>query len=646
MAGFSSPAALVESARQIAANDEKFWTVGTYFFELKLPSELAAKLAVSSDASFIYPLVLPPENISLEEPFTIAETPTLGGGLYVEENGIVRRILRIRAHTGFKPRPIPGGKQPVTLQALKPEARSFTRNLPAYVFNSLSGMKHFQYLQDAVFRTYADLKRDPATSNDTQLIFHDVKHDEHWIVAPRNFRSERDVGRKMLYPYDIELLVLDRADAQNIDVSEDKGWVDQVKDTIRSVKAGIDLVNGAIQDITALTAEITNLVKDFGKIIDGATQIVSSAADFVEGVVDFIQTPLDLLNDVQQLVDSGLELQDTLRQASEDIRDLPNSVRESIRQIGDGLDLIGQHPEAFAQPARKQMQDIKNRQQLSTQVSQDEFTERANTPAETTLQDTANLGTGLTPGDETKDRADFGVNRNAVEFTSSRQYVITKGDTLVNLASRFLGDARLWQHIAVTNGLKPPFLDAQAGSDLTQTDEAALPNVSGIGRTILIPSFAKPPERQPLLPVLGTKQEQPPDEHLLGVDIQVKQVNRNQVDFVADVEGGSTDVLLVRGIDNLKQALTTRIDTERGTATLYRTLGMKRVIGLGIRPVDLELARFRITEALQTDSRIAAVRRLSLTQESPGDILAIDADLEVRGFSQTNNIKTPVQVVI
>ncbi len=86
-----------------------------------------------------------------------------------------------------------------------------------------------------------------------------------------------------------------------------------------------------------------------------------------------------------------------------------------------------------------------------------------------------------------------------------------------------------------------------------------------------------------------------------------------------------------------EQGLTVRLSIERGHNPLYRFIGFDRIIGLNNADVDSETARFRVIETLTNDPRIASVRRISF--EAVADNLQIDADLEVRGFSQGVSVR-------
>ena len=633
---------VIERLRQDAAQDFNFFKKMTYFFELRVPGEVA----LGAINTFLIPLILPPEAYSMEEPFTLEATPTQGGGLYVEENGIVQRMIKLEGTTGFKPRYFPKGWTATNL--LSPDKTSYGRSLENFVVTELSGQKHFQYLQDSVFRTYGDLKRDPATSEDTYLFFHNPKDDEHWLVAPQKFALTRSADKPTLYRYSIELLVLDKAEAVDADFSEEKSLLDTVKGAIAMVKSGLDLAAGALNDLTALTAELTSLVKDFGKIIDGVTTIIDAAGNFANGLSALIEAPYSLLESVNGLIDSAGEAIQAYEDLGTDIRKVPETVKQKLKQMGDGIDRIGTHPEVFETPSQRKMREIRQSQELTTAASSAALSAAEASSPPQSLTEVENLGTTITPGDARSAKAELGVGKAVVQYTSAKQVVIGQGDTLVNLAARYLGDARLWQQIAVVNGLNPPFVNDLASTPL-DTDEPVFSRTMGRGAKILIPSFAKPPEQQTLLPVLGVRSEEDAEVHLLGADLKLARVGGREgsklFDLEIDVARGSVDVKTVRGVDNISQAITTRITTEKGSDILYKRLGLARIISLNITPVDLETARFRFRECLGADPRIATVRRLDFesgTVGEPPDGVVVDAQVELRGFSQNTNVRTTV----
>jgi LysM repeat protein len=627
----------LERIRQDAAQDGSYLKGAEllFFWELAVPESLAFPLS----NRFIFPMVLSPESYTMDEPFTVEKVFTQGGGIYVEENGIVARTIKIEGTFGFKPKSL-RKRQPASLGILKPEKKSFTRELPAWVFVDISGMRHFQYLQDAVFRTYADLKRDPATSEETFLYFHNQKDDEHWLVVPEKFTTSRSADKRTLYKYSIEMTAIEKHDAIEVDFSEDKPLFDQLKDAIRAVKSAIDAIAGAINDIIAFVGEIVSLVKSVISIIDAVASVIDAARAFVNGVKALIELPFAVVDAIAGVVDSAMAVVEAAQELGEAVVNFPDNIKQKFRQITDGLEVLGTHPEVFETPAQRKMRDIKSRQQLSTSVSEETRVAALNTPAPTTIEENKAVGTGITQGDAISAQSEVAAGKTAIDYTSTRPVTVSQGDTLTNLAAKFLGDARLWQHIAVANNLKPPFIIETANQPLV-SDDPAQPGVLNIGDEILIPTFSKPPQKQTVLPVLGVRPEEPAENHLLGTDVEIQQVAGRTgapvYDLVIDTNRGSQDIKITSGVPNLGQAAITRLRTERGTNILYKKMGLQRIIGLNNSLVDLETARFRYVEALNQDPRIASVRRLDFGAED--DRLIVDADVEIKGFVANNNIK-------
>lgn len=670
-----SPLKLIqERLRQEQASDANFFRKMTYFFELRVPQSIA----LGAINTFLTPLIIPPESYSMEEPFTLQATPTQGGGLYVEENGIVQRTIRLEGTTGFRPRYFPAGL--VGTAVLSTEKSSFGRVLPNVVASDLSGQRHFQYIQDAVFRTYADLKRDPATSEDTFLFFHNPKDDEHWLVAPQKFSLSRTSDKRVLYRYSIELLVLDKAEAIDADFSEDTSLLDDMKNALSAINRGLGMISGALNDLTALVGELTNLVKAFATILDTARSIITAAQNFVNGVENLINAPYAIINSFNELLEAAGFAIEEQELANADIVKVPTFVRQKLKQMQDGVNLIGTHPEVFVTPAVTKAKLLKKRQSLATSASREALDEAEATSPPTTLTDVENLGTTITQGDAIAAKNETQVAVATPQYTSTQETPVTQGDTLVNMAAKYLGDARLWQQIAIVNGMQPPFVTEVASVPLptgappgstvgggtaggtptpgpepgpaagepttsvqqvSTPDETPFPAALGTGGQLLMPNYRKPPQKIPLLPVLGVTPEETAAVHLLGADLQLGEVSgqggRKSFDLLVDTERGAVDAKVVRGLDNIGQACVVRLTVEKGTDIMYRKVGLDRIIALNITPVDLETVRFRFAEALTNDPRVAAVRRLVF--ENDQDQVVIDADVELRGFTQNTSIR-------
>lgn len=634
-----------ENARQAATGDSAFLKKLLYYFELTLPPQSTR----GPTNSFLFPLALNPESYAMSEPFTLETAYTQGAGIFVEENGIIGRTIMLRGQTGFRPRNLLA--QPAQLSATHSGTKSYSRTLPSSVLDAVSGHRHFMYLQDAVFRTYADFKRDPSTAAQTFLYFHNPQDSEHWLVSPRNFKLSRDKSEPFSYRYDIELLVLDKADWSFAIKSEDKNPLDRLKNKFQTIQNAINLATGALTDLSNLAGELKAVVQNFQKIVANVTTVVIAAHNFLGATTALIQAPFAIVGETIRLLENSLLLHAKILSTGQQIADIPKTTMQSLRQIGDAMAFFGLHPTAFETPAQAKLRVVKKSQQISLSNTPSELALAAATPPPSSFSQVNNLGTGLMAGDLARSQAQSTVGAEVLAYTGTQQYQIAKGDTLVNLAARFLGDARLWQYLATINGLKPPFVDSQASAVLAGA-ESGLSGSVGLGTTILIPNFADPPENQPLLPVLGVGPEDSADVHLLGRDLLLQGVvNTTQYaqigssgsvyDLVIDTERGSIDVKVVAGIPNYAQAAVTSMITERGSDTLYQGVGIAPIVSLNMTTIDLETARFRIQQALASDARISGVQGVQFTT-AEDDTLVVDVIVALRGFAQPTSVKVTI----
>jgi hypothetical protein len=613
---------IAELNRQSAANDRKFLRSLLYYFELRVPWYVG-----QNPGPFLYPLILAPESLRMTEPFTVDRAFTNGGGLFVEEQGIIARELTISGHTGFQPTRSP---RPISdfSQLTSPSSRSYSRNNTTAVGTllALSGQRHFQYLQDAVFRTYGDLKRDPNTSEGTALYFHVPKDDEHWRVIPLNFVLERDAGKPLLYRYQITMLAVQDADRQNVTFSEDRGVLNTLKDKFRCLRRGIGLVRAALQDLAAVQGELRAFNGGFVGLLDGAVGLADAAGAFVEGTATLIAQPFNLVeNTIRSGLDALLEFNTGIEQTTA-VGPSANLLN-SIRQIIDGVALIGSYPTSFRNGVQAAVDRYNARNSLATSRRSDALLAAANSGPPQTARDFARWGSALLPGDYVRASTDLGLASATPRYQSAFSHTVEQGDTLENLAARFLEDARNWKFIALFNDLRPPFISAEG-----------LPGTVTVGGSILIPSLQPPPDVVATPATLGVRSEDPAPKHALGSDLAMVPVGRALYDLDLNMETGPTDFRVVTGVANLRQGVRTRIITERGTDLLYRDLGCSRLVGLGVNEVDLETAQFRLVDALLADSRLASIRSFRFDQDAPDSVVA-EITAEVRGFSRPERIR-------
>ena len=619
------PQRVKEARRRSETGDDKFWRSFLYFFELEVPSRALDPPGMGDTTSMLFPLVINPQAIVTTEPFSVAATPTVDAGLFVEENGIIAHTIRIAGHTGFSPKANLGAG--AASDFLVGEAGKIVRG--TWTPLALSGQKHFQFLQDRVFRVYSELKKDADLAHDTKLYFHNVKDDEHWRVIPIRFDMQRTVQERFLYRYTIELLAVEPAAEKEIVIAgEDKSWFSDVSDAINEVKSAFAIATGVINEIAQTVDELERAVRGALSIINDALSVLSSVADLVNGVADLIAMPLNTVAGVVSGIDSVLER----------MVDLPGQFRDTVmnswRRLGDSFDRLGIHKDLYSRPITADLTLLEDQASISSTSSSQSLASSEANPV-TELRKYSRLGSGPVSSDRATADAQRRRTGRMPDFKSSVRRIVDASDSLPSLAAKHLGNARYWRAIAILNRLQPPYIST-----------TGLPGTLKPGDEIAIPSVSLPQRTRPGAGILGPSPLSSLEDQLLGVDLRIGLVPGTSDRYGLVLQAGTSpsDVMLVRGIDNLKQAIRTRLTIEQGTSPLYRRLGHKRLVGVGVRSVDDEIVRIRLKEALTADPRIAAVTAIRLNSTVSPDIVDADIDVAVRGLSQSVALAAPVRV--
>lgn len=639
---------LAEDARASAAGgDDKYLRNMTYFFEMKVPKSIS-KLP----GSFLYPLILNPDEYRMSEPFTVEKTFTTGSGLFVEENGVIAREITISGNTGWRPRKLPNivslsSSQLGDLPA-PPGGRSHSRNIQFNAIVALSGQRHFQFLQDVVLRAYGDLKRDPTTNPDTALFFHNTKMDESWRVIPLSFDLEQRAP-SLLTRYTIRLLAVEGASQTQALFSPDQDVLTALKNADIMLHSAVGEVNAALLNVSGIQGAVRTSLQGIGTILDNVADIAKAVDDFLAGTAGFIPAggaviasaisfgptlARTAINIPYEFVQATMEAQEIVFQAYEDAvllgapETVPGSVLNQLRRMHDAMHVIASYPDSFETSLEVDIANHQRRAELSLSSS-------GEAPAIPQLMRDLDSGTHL-PGDETRRATELGLGRNTPKYTSAFEVIIESGDTLTNLASKYLGDPKRWKYIALLNDLQHPYISA-----------LSLPFTLGVGDRILIPSTDQPQRTAANFVTLGVLPDALLEDQVLGTDYLLveRKEEPGRYGWSVDVEGGSVDVKKVSGVANLQQGLGVRMRTELGTDVLYRDLGVQRVVGVGLTAVDRATVQLRVSSAIQADPRVAVVSRISSENGQNGassDVLLIDADVEVRGLNRSEKIRQRV----
>jgi hypothetical protein len=613
----------------VPSYDDKYYKNFLYFFTLEIPKEAHSFGMVPISAQF--PLLINPQTYTVSDPFTVSVTPTLGGGVFVEENGVLVRQISLTGVTGFTPRRMKGTAFQVQDHALKDTIHYSPFRAPAPIPPlALSGQAQFFNLQDRCFRLYGDLKRNPQTADGTRMFWHNVKDGEAWRVIPLSFRLVRATPRSTLYRYQIELLGIELKEQVDLfGAIEDQSWSDLILSPFRKLQSWVDSANGAINTVTAYVNEfentvrsIRNSIESISSIIDNVTNVVDAVTDAAQGVTDLIAAPARLLtnvsNSIENLLDSieeaGLVATDFTQNGK-----IPMAYLQSWSNIKRTMEQsLAEFPERFETTYEARLRALSARARRATSDG-----EAANSSYAKHFSGLASSGSAVQPGDAQTDRG-RGTPGDSV-VPAARSFVARSLPAHVNTiheaAKELLGNSTRWRELAMLNGLAYPYIS-----------RAGVPGTIKPGDTLLIPSDQPPRRDRGPLAILGVPPDAPKEERFWGTDFKLKPLEDTNPQvgprggYDLEANGSGNDFLLVKGEDNLVQGITTRVITEQGSSALYSDLGVPAAIG-SVQPfLEEEAAKTSFQRAVLVDPRISSVTNVRLLARSSPDTLQIEMD--------------------
>ena len=613
--------ASAEKLRQIAKDDQMFVKSLLYFFELEVPG---VATNTGTTVRFITPLLINPQNIVMQEPYAVTPTPTVGGGLYVEEDGVIARHLQISGTTGFQPRSAAGVGFGASIWQLDlSEDLSFpmrgetigTGSVAPIAFMGMSGQRQFQFLQDRIFRLYSDLKQNPDASAGTKLYFHNPKDQENWRVIPMNFTMTRAAPRSTMYFYDIQLLVVEKANYNMVEVTqspENLTFVDQIRNSAKAIRGTINSITGSIrefkntiQQYSAALGEIKGAFNSFNNIIDECSAVAGELGRALDGVNSLVRLPFDTAINLVESLEETVKIAEGVKTstlASFNFVDQVGKVERSIINLAATLG------------SEEAQRDQLNRyRQLTENLSVPD--EGAGIQSATSIQGLANQGTGVTAGtaDTDRGRPPSQDPMGRPSGNSVRTVRVNQNDSIQDIATRTLGSPARAAELIILNNLRPPYIS-----------DTGIPNTLKPGDELLVPSAGRNSADKQGPTVLGVNTASSLEARLYGIDMLINPVPSSETlsyDLVLSSTG--EDIRHVSGVDNLKQGLRTRLLTELGSDPLYPSIGFRRIVGLNATGTEQAIMNLSLSDAVLADERVQSIEGLRVVQPTP-DALVVE----------------------
>lgn len=524
--------------------------------------------------TFVFPIA--PSKYSLDEPNALTITPTQGNSVVTEEFGSIIREINIEGTFGLAKKRASGyegaqgGGRPI------------------------SGNEHFRLLRN-LFRRYYERKQDPIEGPRTQMRFHSMREDDHWIVVPRMFGTPRDSKTtRVHYEYRIALAaigVVDDVLAPRTVSSETNAF----KNALNDVSKALNDARGFFSDLNVfLTNDVQRGV--FGNlqaVMLNAGSVINAVSNFLRTGAGFINIPFQFaVNVCTQLEQLADDFTDSLIFAPS--REIENAAR-NLRKLEASFNRICAWPDRFEQNWNNRVRAIENAFAGERRITQRDVLDG-------TAGATAGTRTRVAYGTEGEAGINLG-NYNAVISVT-----VTRTDSLRGLAERYGVPPEL---IIVINDLAAPYFTEAGGA-----------GTLGPGDEVLIP-VADAGDRD-----TGTTVGSgylPADVLLYGRDFAIDRdlYDREGIfDLKVDTVHGALDAEFVEGVPSVVQGTLITVETERGSTVYLPDIGIRRSVGVKGTLNHVILAALNFREAILSDPRIEAIEASEVVLN--GDVLSQD----------------------
>lgn len=192
-------------------------------------------------------------------------------------------------------------------------------------------------------------------------------------------------------------------------------------------------------------------------------------------------------------------------------------------------------------------------------------------------------------------------------------HTVGAGDTIQSIGALYGVD---WTELVTVNGLEYPFID----DDIIDNEHELIDSVAKIGSKLVIPTPGLN------IPIKTNNSADEVEKYAFGCDLDLYSLSETE-NHIINVEtdrqlsdNGKGDVRLAEGINNLRQQLTTRLGTYKGTLLLHPEYGSKLMDYIGKRTTVEVLTEvsLEVQECLMEDFRVQGVSEVNCSFQEHG----------------------------
>jgi len=620
----------------------------------------------TGDKEFVFPIN--PKSIEQDEEGAVSITPTQGGGKYIENQGNIFKDITIGGTTGFLP--VKNFKH-LSSEVLQAQAVSNltggAANLVESAYARVSGYNAFLQLR-SLFREYWQLHRLAKVGEQAATFYWiNMKDNEVWLVEPLTFRMSRASNSPMTYNYTIRLRTIAKGAAVLRPVDHVTVGNSALTNALRGLAAARDrlndantLISGKLDFFNQFRATRSLLVS----VIDTAGALSTNLSRMAAGTAEVLDLPRSLITSATANISLVLQ---QIQNSADMLFSVPVDAMEGLIGVRREMDFVLARNDIFAQKWQSRWDDA---------VADFSPTHGLDGDSDATTQAGRNRNAlseaSLLPGETIFNFA----ARTTGDATRAHEIILLNGLRWPYFAPS--ADERMPGTLAPGDVVMVPTVAAQdsnpnlTGNDAPLIGRTDKDEVSGATTTTLLRSgrtewrinqwvgytvkmlsgaasgesrlvvsntansitvgvaFSVAPSSGDLFTVFFLQPRQTGRggiAALLGIDLRIrKDPETGLYDLVRSSTG---DLGLLRGEENLNQALALKFEMSAGDLILHQWFGLLPVFGQRGSPEALIKLRLNFETTLLSDSRIEAVEELNIRQDR--DTYQTVSKLRVKG---------------
>lgn len=429
------------------------------------------------------------------------------------------------------------------------------------------------FLLKQLYEKYLGLinSADEAVRRGTKLQYHHWDENVHQYCEIVSFRQPRSTANKLHYVYEIDLQLHTPIKRSYSETPQPKR--DAVRRQVTALDAAATQLQGAASTLASIRADVVDRINR--DILQPYRKLSGAIASVVSEGLDFLPVAIGELRGLLNAVDDALDL-------------IPDLLTSEINETAQALDSL-----------RRPMLNLLARPELLKQSAEDAVAALN----ALTLQDES----------PTAPRA------RGVRAISTRA-----NDSLPKIAARELGDPERWTEIALLNNLsRPPYLVDAA---------SVLSGQAAWGKTLLVPSTDESVSPANIGALADDKlsYERDQERRFYGVDLKLREVD-GKLDILLD--STTADPALIGGRDNVLQAIKLKTRIYQGQLVESPTWGLRRIVGERASADQLDLARWGLREAAESDPRVESAR---VSLASDGNVTDAEFDVTLAKVQAAN----------